>query len=111
MVLRSMEHDDLMREMPLIEKLSTQERLKLARRRRKEQLRRFMAREKESTSRRGREAESRNRRLRQTRCGVTFVDSVMLLEAAARSDVDEGKTTSDAGDGGVGLFCSIHGSM
>ncbi|XP_037085410.1 protein phosphatase 1 regulatory subunit 16A-like isoform X2 [Pollicipes pollicipes] len=90
MVLRgSMEHDDLIREMPLIEKLSTQERLKLARRRRKEQLRRFFAREKEAGSKRHKGAENRSQRRRQADARIHFVDSVMLLEAAARSDIDE----------------------
>ena len=91
MVLRSnMEHEDLIREMPHIERLSTQERLKLARRRRKEQLRRFLQREKEATSKRNKGAETRTKRRRQKAGGIHFVDSVMLLEAAARSDIDEG---------------------
>lgn len=79
-----MEHSELVAEMPLVERMGTQERLALARRRRLQQLKLWSQKDKEwSRSQRG-VAKDRSRR-------IYFSNSVMLLEAAARNDVDEGK--------------------
>ena len=72
--------------MPPEQRLSTQERLRLARRRRSEQLKKWGQREREwqiHIAAQNRPPE-RNER-------VTFVPNVMLLEAAARNDHAEGK--------------------
>ncbi|XP_037077990.1 protein phosphatase 1 regulatory subunit 16A-like, partial [Pollicipes pollicipes] len=92
-----MEHDELVREMTLVEQLTTQERLKLARKRRKEQLRLFLAREKEWTSKRRKSEENRGQRRRQLDGRIHFVDGVVLLEAAARNDVEEVRRLLESG--------------
>ena len=108
MVVRAttMEHDELVREMALVERLTTQERLKLARRRRKDQLRLCLARERDGTAGKRRKSEenwSQRRRNRSDR--IHFVDGVVLLEAASRNDVEEGEC-SDRLEGG---WCFVLG--
>lgn len=76
-----MEHSDLVAEMAQVEHLTTQERLHLARRRRIHQLKIWHQREKEWA--RSRKRDKSNKR------NIYFSDSVMLLEAAARNDIDE----------------------
>jgi len=76
-----MEHADLVAEMAHVEHLSTQERLHLARRRRLQQLKAWTQREKKWS---GQKVSKSNKH-------IYFSDSVMLLEAAARNDIDEGK--------------------
>lgn len=88
-----MEHSELIAEMAYIEKLSTQERLKLARRRRMQQMKKWTQKEREvSGSKREKTAlnEAQKRR-RENKKNVSFVSSVMLLEAAARNDIEEGE--------------------
>ncbi|XP_075978523.1 myosin phosphatase targeting subunit 75D isoform X2 [Anticarsia gemmatalis] len=77
-----MEHADLVSEMAQVEHLTTQERLHLARRRRMQQLKLWQQREKEW-------ARSRAKREKSNKRSIYFSDSVMLLEAAARNDIDE----------------------
>ncbi|XP_013190725.1 protein phosphatase 1 regulatory subunit 16A isoform X2 [Amyelois transitella] len=77
-----MEHSDLVAEMAQVEHMTTQERLHLARRRRMNQLKIWQQREKEW-------ARSRPKREKSTKRNIFFNDSVMLLEAAARNDIDE----------------------
>ena len=81
-----MEHADLVAEMAHVEHLSTQERLHLARKRRIQQLKVWAAREKDwmRQQRKNRTTHSSNKR------HIFFSDSVMLLEAAARNDIEEG---------------------
>jgi protein phosphatase 1 regulatory subunit 16A len=79
-----MEHADLVAEMAHVEHLSTQERLHLARRRRLQQLKAWAQREKKWS---GQKVSKSNKH-------IYFSDSVMLLEAAARNDIDEGKLIS-----------------
>lgn len=103
------EHSDLISEMPFLEKLNTEERLKLARKRRQiqvcfvlfytffykylvlqQQLKKFSQREKEygqNKRKRQDEADSNRKKMNYK---VHFVGSVMLLEAATRNDVEEG---------------------
>jgi hypothetical protein len=78
-----MEHADLVAEMAHVEHLSTQERLHLARRRRLQQLKAWAQREKKWS---GQKVPKSNKH-------IYFSDCVMLLEAAARNDIDEGKLT------------------
>ncbi|KAG7295946.1 hypothetical protein JYU34_021035 [Plutella xylostella] len=77
-----MEHSDLVLEMAQVEHLTTQERLHLARRRRMQQLKLWQQREKEW-------ARSRGKKEKSTKRNIYFDDSVMLLEAAARNDIEE----------------------
>lgn len=79
-----MDHSELVAEMPHVERLSTQERLHLARKRRLQQLKVWAQREKEwNKHHKNKEKQNKKR--------IFFSSSVMLLEAAARNDVDEGK--------------------
>ena len=82
-----MEHSDLVAEMAHVEHLTTQERLHLARKRRIQQLKVWAAREKDwiRHQRKGRANASKKQK------HIFFSDSVMLLEAAARNDIEEGK--------------------
>lgn len=77
-----MEHADLVSEMVHVERLTTQERLHLARHRRLQQLKVWRQREKEWLRHQTRHTSSKKH--------IFFSDSVMLLEAAARNDIDEG---------------------
>lgn len=85
------EHSELIAEMAQIDKMTTQERLKLARRRRMQQLKKWSQREKEYNSNKRKKESVIVKKIRKNDYKVHFVPSVMLLEAAARNDVDEGK--------------------
>lgn len=83
-----MEHDQLVGEMGQIERLTTAERLRLARKRRGLQLKRWAQREREYNLKRkgsgqdgSQDGEDGSR--------VHFVSAIMLLEAAARNDIEE----------------------
>lgn len=94
--LSTMEHSDLVTEMTVVEKMSTQERLKHARKRRLQQLKRWSQREKEyQQTKRKKNISHINDSNKSNKPSKTykvhFVPSVMLLEAAARNDVEEGK--------------------
>ena len=78
-----MEHSDLVAEMVHVERLTTQERLHLARHRRLQQLKVWRQREKEWLRHQTRHTSTKRH--------IFFNDSVMLLEAAARNDIDEGR--------------------
>nr|CAD7427177.1 unnamed protein product [Timema monikensis] len=84
--LSFMEHSDLVAEMPHVEHLSTQERLNLARRRRLQQLKVWTQREKEWYKRHKNNQNPVNNSKKRS---IYFSDSVMLLEAAARNDIEE----------------------
>ncbi|CAH1155635.1 unnamed protein product [Phaedon cochleariae] len=77
-----MEHHQLIEEMLHIEQMPTQERLLLARKRRMHQLKLWQHNEKE-WGRKASKIQKTNKR------GIVFNDSVVLLEAAARNDIDE----------------------
>lgn len=85
------EHSELIAEMPLLEKMSTQERLKLARKRRMQQLKKWSQREKDHGYKKKIMDNSR-RQEKKSDYKVHFVPSVMLLEAAARNDIEEGNS-------------------
>jgi len=95
-------------QMAIQNRLSTQERLRLAKRRRAEQLKRWSQREREwkkqtNVNGFGNSNISNGRILRQhqgggdRRVGISFEPSVVLLEAAARNDLDEVKALLEAG--------------
>ncbi|KAH7642320.1 ankyrin repeat domain containing protein 24 [Dermatophagoides farinae] len=94
------EHSDLISEMAYLEKLNTEERLKLARKRRSQQLKKWSQREKDYTYMNKRKradgsqtdtAKVKNNNNNNNKNGykVHFVPSVMLLEAATRNDIYE----------------------
>lgn len=87
-----MEHSELIAEMAYIEKLSTQERLKLARRRRMQQLKKCSQKDKEFFSSKKEKTAHNEAQKRQKKIStkVCFASNVMILEAAARNDIDEG---------------------
>jgi len=89
-----MEHDQLVEEMATIDRLTTAERLRLARKRRGQQLKRWTQREREHNLKK-----KTNGLLDQVNGGssfqeklsnkIQFVPAIMLLESAARNDIDE----------------------
>jgi protein phosphatase 1 regulatory subunit 16A len=84
------EHNDLVLEIPMVEKMSTQERLKHAKKRRSVQLKKFANYEKqidkENAKKNKKGTGNRKRRPR-----VKFRGNIMLLESAARGDIEDGK--------------------
>lgn len=85
-----MEHADLVAEMAHVEHLTTQERLHLARKRRIQQLKVWAAREKDWLRHQRKGRSNTNKKQKH----IFFNDSVMLLEAAARNDIEEGNGLS-----------------
>ncbi|CAG0878662.1 unnamed protein product [Darwinula stevensoni] len=83
---RVMDHEELIREMPQLEKVPVQERLKLARKRRVMQLDKWKQREREFQKK---EKARMNGMTRRSSHKVQFHPCVMLQEAAARGDIDE----------------------
>lgn len=82
------EHGELLAEMASIGRLSATERLKQAQKRRAQQLKGWAQMEKDSA--RGHKADHKGEGVKKSR-RVTFNSNVMLLEAAARNDIEEGK--------------------
>ncbi|KAJ1531800.1 hypothetical protein ONE63_000454 [Megalurothrips usitatus] len=80
-----MEHADLVAEMAHVEHLTTQERLHLARKRRIQQLKVWASREKDWLRHQRKGRSNVSKKLKH----IFFSDSVMLLEAAARNDIEE----------------------
>lgn len=86
--LRMAEHSELVTEMCVVEKMSTQERLKHAKKRRQQQLKKWSQHERELQKAKKGKALAASPTPPEYK--VHFVPSVMLLEAAARSDINEG---------------------
>lgn len=80
-------HSELLAEMATVGRLSATERLKHAQKRRAQQLKSWAQMEKESA--RGSKAKADKKKARTTK--IKFPDTVTLLDAAARNDLDEGK--------------------
>lgn len=85
------EHNELVTEMCVVEKMSTQERLKHARKRRQQQLKKWTQHERDLQKGKGKAGPrvGHSAPAQAPEYKVHFVPSVMLLEAAARNDVDE----------------------
>ncbi|XP_028968156.1 protein phosphatase 1 regulatory subunit 16A [Galendromus occidentalis] len=87
------EHHELVEEMTTLERMSTQERLKHAKKRRIQQLKKWTQREKELKRKEQRQEKTGTTKIngggKLVEYKVHFVPSVMLLEAAARNDVEE----------------------
>jgi len=86
------EHEELVAEMPTVEKMPIADRLKLAKKRRTAQLKSFAQFEKQS-------AKDKDRKSKKTAVQVNarrktdllrFSDEILLLDAAAKNDLDEG---------------------
>ena len=90
------EHSELVAEMLILEKMSIQERLKLARKRSIQQLKKWSQREKDLNYKRKKVEVSNRVKFKKIDYKVHFVPSVMLLEAAARNDIKEGECFSFA---------------
>lgn len=88
------DHAELIAELPQVEKMTTQERLKHARKRRMQQLKKWSQREKDyyrdSNSKKKRTDLNMLKKSKKFGCQIHFVPSVMMLESAARGDVEEG---------------------
>ena len=86
-----MDHSELVLELPRIEKLTAAERLKIARERRSNQLRVYEQHERQFSSKINKSLiNQRMKHMRSKNRNVRFIHSVMLLEAAARNDIEEG---------------------
>ena len=90
------DHNELVTEIPVVEKMSTHERLKHAKKRRHQQLKKFNHYErqldKEQHKKNKKSQGSKrppNKKARTSK--VMFDSNIMLLEAATRNDVDEGE--------------------
>ena len=94
------DHTELVAEIALVEKMATQDRLKHAKKRRNQQLKKYAQYEKQLDKESKKKNKDKNhlkhkRNNNQKRTiKVHFVSNVMLLEAAARNDINEGKTSS-----------------
>lgn len=86
------EHLELLAEMPMVGRMSTQERLKHAQKRRAQQVKVWAQAEKEAQSRKGHRERARTEAaVGRPQKRVLFPPSVTLLEAAARNDLEEGE--------------------
>ncbi|KAL4671736.1 hypothetical protein H8959_004445 [Pygathrix nigripes] len=84
------EHLELLAEMPMVGRMSTQERLKHAQKRRAQQVKMWAQAEKEAQGKKGpRERPRKEAAGRGPPKQVLFPPSVVLLEAAARNDLEE----------------------
>lgn len=81
------DHSELLAEMATIGRLSATERLKHAQKRRAQQLKSWAQMEKDSA--RGSRAKADKKKARAAK--IKFPDTVTLLDAAARNDLNEGK--------------------
>ena len=73
-------HDKLIKEMTMVDKMSTAERYEYAKRRRREQLDRYF------TTNGHNNVTSSRRKIK-----ISFKPDIVLLDAAARNDIDEGQ--------------------
>lgn len=95
-----MDHYELVQEMVNIERMTTQERLKHARKRRQQQMKKWAQYEKQlekETSKKKKKPDNNpqqtfnSRPKRRKAEHIRFVANVALLESAARNDLEEGK--------------------
>ena len=94
------EHSDLVSEINSVERMSTLDRLKHAKKRRAQQLKKFVQYEKQLEKDKNKRrkvgtaaaAASASKHPAKKARNVCFISDVMLLEAAARNDLDEGES-------------------
>ena len=95
------DHHELIAEIAVVEKMSTQDRLKHAKKRRNQQLKRFWQYEKQLDKEQNKKSKKGGKKTnvntmnaenkKRNKGKITFVSNIMLLEAAARNDVEEGR--------------------
>jgi protein phosphatase 1 regulatory subunit 16A len=86
------EHLELLAEMPMVGRMSTQERLRHAQKRRAQQVKMWAQAEKEAQGKKGHgEQTQKEAAVQGLRKQVLFPASIALLEAAARNDLEEGE--------------------
>ncbi|CAF1068736.1 unnamed protein product [Adineta steineri] len=97
----TMDHSELIQEMVLLEKMTAQERLKHARRRRQQQLKNWLTREGLSSNgtviSNGITAKPIKPPTKSRKVSVKFPENVVLLEAAARQDIEEVRNLLQSG--------------
>ncbi|VDI51292.1 protein phosphatase 1 regulatory subunit 16A [Mytilus galloprovincialis] len=81
------DHNDLVLEIAMVEKMSTQERLKHAKKRRSQQLKKFANYEKQVDKEFAKKVKKGTGKKRRPR--VKFRGNIMLLESAARGDIED----------------------
>lgn len=95
------DHQDLVQEIPSVERMGTQERLKHAKKRRSQQLKKWANYDKQldkdhsKKAKKGQPPKKHPRRQKTTR--VRFKGNIMLLESAARNDLEDVKRLLSAG--------------
>ncbi|KAL4234964.1 hypothetical protein ACF0H5_006605 [Mactra antiquata] len=85
------DHSELVAEIATVEKMATPDRLKHAKKRRSQQLKRYANYEKQlekDKNKKNKQSQNQKRSHRK-RARVKFIHNIMLLEAAARNDVEE----------------------
>lgn len=90
-------HLELIQELQQLDKVPSLERLRAAQKRRTQQLKRWAVYEKEMQNKK-RKADKKGRNannLQQSKRHVSFAASVALLEASARNDPDEGRSSKE----------------
>lgn len=88
------DHQDLVAEIPSVERMGTQERLKQAKKRRSQQLKKWVNYEKQldkDNSKKAKKGQPQKKHRRQKTTKVRFKGNIMLLESAARNDLEDGK--------------------
>ena len=91
------DHSELVAEITMVEKMSTQERLKHAKKRRNQQIKKFSQYERQldkdhNKKNKKNQGNKKPPPKKQRTIRITFDSNVMLLEAAARNDIDEGRS-------------------
>lgn len=113
-------HLELIQELQQLDKVPSLERLRAAQKRRTQQLKRWAVYEKEMQSKK-RKADKRGRNANnlqqaESKRHVSFAASVALLEASARNDPDEGKSSKGlfmtcANEKSTGTYSFVKGSV
>ncbi|XP_069113992.1 protein phosphatase 1 regulatory subunit 16A-like isoform X2 [Argopecten irradians] len=83
------DHQDLIAEIASVEKMATQDRLKHAKKRRSQQLKKWANYEKQLEKDSKRKKSKNQQRRSGSRARVRFPGKIVLLEAAARNDIDD----------------------
>ncbi|XP_043923361.1 protein phosphatase 1 regulatory subunit 16A [Protopterus annectens] len=85
------EHMELLAEMPVVSRMTTQERLKHAQKHRTQQLKKWAQYEKDMQGKKSKPEKRKRQKSRGEQKQVTFPPNVTLLEATARNDIEEVK--------------------
>jgi len=83
-------HEELVAEIPTVEKMPIADRLKLAKKRRAAQLKAYAQFEKQSSKEKDKTKKSTSGTAHRKSTRLRFVDCILLLDAAAKNDLVEG---------------------